>query len=187
MGYNSTCYVFPTPVKIKAWLIYLFTLDLQVTLWDTGGLERYDSMTANYYRYCHAVLLVYDLSAEETLFFLADWFKEAKANSRWPQRIIFSLWGNKSDVSPDEQSVKEESVSAFLKQYNIPESLNFRVSAKSGDSVVEAFQKVVETVHDDFSTQSLLDLSTDRDLALLNPSIGSRSGLPPKRLKCCGR
>ena len=158
-----------------------------MTLWDTGGLERYDSMTANYYRYCHAVLLVYDLNAEETLFFLADWFKEAKANSRWPQRVVFSLWGNKSDdVTPDEQSAKEPSIEAFLKQYNIPESLSFRVSAKSGDNVVEAFEKVIETVHEDFSTQSLLDLSFDhRDTAVLNQSLGSQSGLPPKRRICC--
>ena len=159
---------------------------LQVTLWDTGGLERYDSMTANYYRYCHAVLLVYDLHAEETLFFLADWFKEAKANSRWPQRVVFSLWGNKSDVTSDEQSPKEPAIAAFLKQYNIPESLSFKVSAKTGENVTEAFEKVVQTVHDDFSTLSLLDHSFDhRDTAILNQSAGWQSGLPPKRRRCC--
>ena len=137
-------------------------------------------MTANYYRFCHAVILVYDLEAEETLYCLKDWIQEAKAGSRWPERVVFSLWGNKSDS--DDQLAPQQATDAFLTEHGISQSLNFKVSAKTGSSVEDAFQKVMEIVDDRFSTVDF-DLSGDvRDTAWLNFSVDSYGS--PRKKKC---
>lgn len=156
----------------------------QVTLWDTGGLERYDSITANYYRYCQAVILVYDLDAEETLYCLRDWLSEARQNNRYPDKIVFSLWGNKSDL--DEQSTKQDAVKAFLLEYGIPDSLHFKVSAKTDENVTEAFLKVIQTVDDRFDSVDPTDMLGEyRDTENLTSSTDSEFGPPQKGKKCC--
>ena len=137
-------------------------------------------MTANYYRFCHAVILVYDLDDEGSLFSLTDWIKEAKRNCRWQDKMTFAVWGNKSDLS--EQSTRQEAIDAFTREYKIPDSLSFKMSAKTGENVQEAFQKVVEAVDDKFSKLDLMDVSLDaRDTALLTFSI---DGSPRKRKRC---
>ncbi len=142
-------------------------------------------MTANYYRYCHAVILVYDMEAEDSLFCLKDWIIAAQTNSRWPDKLIFSLWGNKCDS--DDRGTSEEGLEAFLTEYNISKSLDFRVTAKQGASVEKAFQKVVETVDDSFSTVERDTTADHRDTAWLNFSFDAKHAQSPRyaQRKCC--
>ena len=141
-------------------------------------------MTSNYYRYCQAVILVYDLDAEETLYCLRDWLNEARRNSRWPEKIVFSVWGNKSDL--DEQSTKQEAVKAFIQEYNIPDSLNFKVSAKTNENVDEALLTIIKAIDDNFSSLDPLEASqgstdTQRLTLSADPSVRRRH----KKRKCC--
>lgn len=141
-------------------------------------------MTSNYYRYCQAVILVYDLDAEETLYCLRDWLNEARRNSRWPEKIVFSVWGNKSDL--DEQSTKQEAVKAFIQEYNIPDSLNFKVSAKTNENVDEALLTVIKAIDYNFSSLDPLEASqgstdTQRLTLSADPSVRRRH----KKRKCC--
>ena len=134
---------------------------MQVNLWDTGGLERYDSMTANYYRNVHAVILVYDLTAEDTLFDLSESVKEVSMSSRWSDRLVFALWGNKCDV--EGYSTRDEAVLAFMTTHNISMELSAKVSASLGDTVERAFQTLIEHVEKKFS---LAELESDNRLTL---------------------
>ena len=130
------------------------------------------------------MILVYDLDAEETLYCLRDWLNEARENNRYPDKIVFSLWGNKSDL--DEQSTKQDAVEAFLTEYNIPNSLNFKVSAKNNEKVKEAFLKVVQTVDERFDSIATFDILEDcRDTEQLTSSIDSGFGPPQGKKKCC--
>ena len=134
---------------------------MQVNLWDTGGLERYDSLTANYYRHAHAVILVYDLTEENTLFDLTECVQEASKNSRWSDCLVFALWGNKCDV--EEYNTRDEAVLAFMTTNNISMELSAKVSASIGDTVTRAFQTLIEHVDKKFSRASLVDLNSDGD------------------------
>lgn len=122
---------------------------MQVNLWDTGGQERYDSMTANYYRHAHAVILVYDLEAEDTLYNLSDWINEARKNSRWNDRLIFALWGNKADSG--KCNARNEAISAFMSTHGIPVELSAKVSTNINNSVEKAFQSLIELVDKKFN------------------------------------
>lgn len=127
---------------------------------------------------------MYDLDAEETLYCLRDWLNEARRNSRWPEKIVFSVWGNKSDL--DEQSTKQEAVKAFIQEYNIPDSLNFKVSAKTNENVDEALLTVIKAIDDNFSSLDPLEASqgstdTQRLTLSADPSVRRRH----KKRKCC--
>ena len=110
-------------------------------------MERYHSMTANYFRFCHGVILVYDAKPDciHTLFVLRDWVNEARKNNFLGEGMTVSLWANKVDELPQDYSRPEEVV-AFMGEYNIPESLYFCVSAKTGVNVMDSFHALIDHV-----------------------------------------
>lgn len=148
-------------------------------LWDTGGLERYDSMTANYYRNAHAVILVYDTTDEDSLYRLNEWVAEARRNSRWSDRLAIALWGNKCDVK--DRKVKDETIAAFLDKHVIDTELEFKVSSKQAGTIEKAMQRLTEYVDERFLGNGQ-DI-TNRDISLLTDE-GQRS---TKRWWCCNR
>ena len=112
-------------------------------LWDTGGLERYDSMTANYYRNAHAVILVYDMTDEDSLIRLNEWVAEARRNSRWPERLVIALWGNKCDLKGTIR-VKEETVAAFMDKHGIDTKLEAKISSRKQGFIEKAMKVLTE-------------------------------------------
>lgn len=104
-------------------------------------------MTANYFRFCHSVMLVYDARPDciNTLFVLRDWVNDARTNNFLGEGMTLSLWANKSDQLAQDYSRPEEVV-AFMGEYNIPESLYFPVSAKTGLNVMESFHALIEHI-----------------------------------------
>ena len=151
---------------------------LQVTLWDTGGQERYDSMTANYYRSAHAVILVYALDEEGTLYSLNEWVGEAKAVNRLGDRLVLAAWGTKSDLPSYQLTVKEDAVDALLELYHIPNHLSCKVNVFDG-SVDEAMLSLVEHVHKQFSGTSTSSDHT-RDLSEIISDTSTKNKRP-----CC--
>lgn len=71
-----------------------------LTAQDTAGQERFRTLTSSYYRGCHGVILVYDITARDTFDSLSSWIAELDTfagtgpNSRSVVRIIV---GNKTD------------------------------------------------------------------------------------------
>ena len=142
----------------------------QITLWDTGGLERYTAMTSNYFRYCHALLLVYDLEQEESLYCLKEWVAEAHQHA-YCKQLLLALWGNKNE---SQQAMDQQvATRAFSAEYNIPRTLQARVSARSGEGVKESFETLVRTVHEQLNGEKL---HPGRNLDPLYDSGGRRGG-----------
>ena len=150
---------------------------MQVMLWDTGGLERYDSMTANYYRNAHAVILVYDMTDEDSLIRLNEWVAEARRNSRWAERLVIALWGNKCDLK-NSITVKDDTVAAFMDKHAIDSKLEAKVSSKKQGSIEEAMRVLVKHVDARFLGNG--HDSSNRDISLLTDDGRTKNG-------CCGR
>lgn len=128
----------------------LFLNCLQVVLWDTGGLERYDSMTANYYRNAHAVLLVYDLGDPDTLYSLNEWVDEAKKNNRWSDRLVFAMLGN-DRRQRGEYTIEDEAIEAFGSKHGIDPRVNCKVSVHDNNNVQRVFKSIIKFVDDKFT------------------------------------
>ena len=142
---------------------------VQVSLWDTGGLEKYTAMTANYFRNCQAVILVYSLEEEDSLFVLRDWLSEARSLNS--DQVVPALWGNKSESHS--VCLTEEVASAFSRENGIPAELVAQVSAQTGAGVKEAFERLVETVHSQFAGVEQEKIRTLEPL--IDPQLGQKS------------
>jgi small GTP-binding protein len=132
-----------------AYSVTLNGKDFKISLWDTGGLERYHSeMTGSYFNYCQVVILVYDASSDDltSLFSLKDWILQAKSSSIYASELVFSLWASKC---ADQSSPISEPVQNFLRTHSIPETLYFRVTEEC--NIVDTFHKLIYQVYEDSS------------------------------------
>ena len=132
-------------------------------------------MTANYYRNAHAVILVYDTTDEDSLYRLNEWVGEARRNSRWADRLVITLWGNKCDVK--ERKVKGETIEAFMDKHNIDPSLEFKVSSREKGPVDQAMKRLIEHVDECFLGNGD---GTCRDISILTEDGRSNTR------QCCG-
>lgn len=154
-----------------------------MTLWDTGGQERHNSLTANYYRDAHAVVLVYALDEENTLYALSEWVGEATEMNRQGDRLVLALWGTKADLPSSQKTVKQEAVEAFRNSYNIPDKLNCTVSLFD-DSLGEAMFALMEHMDCQLNAKCTSDPEV-RDLNTFtsNPSTSDNTS---RWKRCCG-
>ena len=90
-------------------------------LWDTAGEERMKTMTYSYYRGCHVILVVFDVTERKSFQNVTTWVecidKFAKSN------VLRILVGNKTDLEDKRIISKEEGKSLAeqngLKYYEI--------------------------------------------------------------------
>ena len=114
---------------------------INLQIWDTAGSEKYHSVGASFYRNCETCILVFDLTNKDSFKNVENWRKEFLSNLNPPEgdKYPFVLLGNKSDMIEDIKITEEEIKEYCLQNYNMP---YYTVSAKNGDKVEEAFEKV---------------------------------------------
>ena len=85
-----------------------------LTIWDTAGEEHFRTLTSSYYKGCHGVLLVYDVTRRESFDGLQAWLDEVGFYASSP-RIAKVLVGNKLDeawLDHDEEGAAGTAVAA---------------------------------------------------------------------------
>lgn len=88
--------------KIKSILIDESKVKLQI--WDTAGQERFRTITTAYYRGAMGILLVYDVSDENSFTNVRNWMRQIDQNAA--ENVNRVLIGNKSDVDSDNSSIR---------------------------------------------------------------------------------
>ena len=88
--------------------------EIDIQIWDTAGLDKFDSLTKSYYHIADVIIIVYDLSKPETYDSIFDkWIPQVSMKNENAHLIIV---GNKSDKSddfyPNSQDTKHFRVSA---------------------------------------------------------------------------
>ena len=107
-------------------------------IWDTAGEDRMKTMTYAYYRGCHVVLIVYDVTSKKSFENVTTWVecvdKFAKSN------VLRILVGNKTDLEDNRVISKEEG-----KKLAEENGLKFyEISAKTMNGLVEMFEYVAK-------------------------------------------
>ncbi|ETV69949.1 hypothetical protein H257_14537 [Aphanomyces astaci] len=119
---------------------------IKAQIWDTAGQERYRAITSSHYRRAAGALIVYDVTSR-TSFDNAQghWLKELRNSADTNSTLLSCLMlvGNKVDLDPAEVT-SDDHESAVLAADGI---LDIRASAKTGQNVVEAFEKLVIEVY----------------------------------------
>ena len=108
-------------------------LDIKVKIWDTGGQERFRSLSINYIRNCLGLLMVYSVDNIESFKNIEMWLKEVSEKCDQKYKIPLVLIGNKCDL---EENVSEIEGRKLAEKYDMK---FFLCSAKENINVQEAF------------------------------------------------
>eukprot|EP01103_Thecamoeba_quadrilineata_P009452 TRINITY_DN19212_c0_g1_i1.p1 TRINITY_DN19212_c0_g1~~TRINITY_DN19212_c0_g1_i1.p1 ORF type:complete len:201 (+),score=24.61 TRINITY_DN19212_c0_g1_i1:57-659(+) len=106
---------------------------IKLQIWDTSGQERFRSITSSYYRGALGVIVVYDVTNQETFDNVKVWFQEIEKSVN--PNVSKLLIGNKCDLDA-ERAVSEADAREYAKSTQIP---FMETSAKTAANVEQAF------------------------------------------------
>ncbi|KAF9606429.1 hypothetical protein IFM89_025118 [Coptis chinensis] len=109
-------------------------------LWDTAGQERFRMITSSYYRGAHDIIVVYDVTDQESFNNVKQWLNEI--NRYASENVNKLLVGNKCDLI-DKKVVSYETGKAFADEIGIP---FMETSAKSSTNVEQAFMAMAAEI-----------------------------------------
>ncbi|KAH3778465.1 hypothetical protein DPMN_179924 [Dreissena polymorpha] len=118
-------------------------LYFQLTLWDTGGMERMSFIGQSYYRGAHAALLCYSMTNKETFAILSQYILDIVMNAEGAK--IF-LCGNFADCESSDR-VNETDIENFTRECGNVLSGSYQVSCKDRTGVTEMFTDMARVLH----------------------------------------
>eukprot|EP00055_Hartaetosiga_balthica_P000571 m.136937 g.136937 ORF g.136937 m.136937 type:complete len:198 (-) comp11076_c0_seq1:81-674(-) len=127
-------------VDFKKKSLSLSGTELQLTVWDTAGQDRFKTLTASYYRGAQGIILVYDVTRRKTFEHITTWLNEA--NVYCDENAIKMLIANKID---EPRQVSTEEGRELARENNM---LFIECSAKTKVGVQQAFEELAQQVLD---------------------------------------
>ena len=145
--------------------------------WDTAGQERFRTITSSYYRGAHGIIVVYDVTDQESFNNVKQWLNEIDryANENVNKLLVrgdalclalllhaASCWqvfssstqvGNKSDLT-SKKVVDYATAKAFADEIGIP---FLETSAKNATNVGEAFMTMAAEIKKRMASQPALN------------------------------
>ncbi len=108
---------------------------ISLDIWDTAGQERFRSLTPMYLRGSKAVIIVFDITNNDSFQVAMSWFEEVKATIPKSLKILI---GNKIDLK-DKRVISEEQASLYSHKNNI---VYMETSALENINIKEVFGSV---------------------------------------------
>lgn len=142
---------------------------MKLQIWDTAGQERFRTITSAYYRGADGIIMVYDVTNQESFNHVADWLTEV--NRYASEGTCKLLVGNKSD-RPD-RAVSAEEAREYAEKLNIP---FLETSAKNADNVEKAFLTMA---------QELIKIRAARGGGSGSNAVKLKAPKKAKGKKCC--
>ena len=107
-------------------------------IWDTAGEDRMKTMTYSYYRGCHVILIVYDVTNQKSFENVTTWVecvdKFAKSN------VLRILVGNKTDLE-DQRVISKEDGKKLADENGLK---FYEISAKAVTGLCEMFEDIAK-------------------------------------------
>ncbi|KAL0234992.1 hypothetical protein GEMRC1_001574 [Eukaryota sp. GEM-RC1] len=135
---------------------------ITLRLFDTGGQERFRSITLSSFRQAQAVIFVFDVTNRSSFESMSSWIQEAQ--SHCPENFQALIVGNKTDLTA-QRVISTTQAEEFAVLKKMP---YFDTSAKLNDSVVEVF----ETIADLCVSAQVESCDSDETLNLLQRRSG---------------
>lgn len=109
-------------------------------IWDTAGLERFQSLGVAFYRGADACVLVYDVTLAKSFDNLEGWKDEFlfQGSPSDPDHFPFLVLGNKTDIDP--RAVPTKKAETWCKSKG--NMAYFETSAKENTNVEQAFLEI---------------------------------------------
>lgn len=114
---------------------------VKLQLWDTAGQDRFRNIVASYYRGAQGIIVMYDITNEESFKNLERWVKEIE--TYLPGSVPKLLVGNKSDLS-SERTVPKENAEELAEKLGMSYT---ETSAKTSEGIKEAFYQIARDIY----------------------------------------
>ncbi|KAL3159544.1 hypothetical protein ABBQ38_009960 [Trebouxia sp. C0009 RCD-2024] len=119
--------------------------------WDTAGQERFRTITSSYYRGAHGIIVVYDVTDQESFNNVKQWLNEIDRYAN--ENVNKLLVGNKSDLTT-KKVVDYQTAKAFADEIGIP---FLETSAKNATNVEQAFMTMAGEIKNRMASQPVVN------------------------------
>ena len=114
---------------------------VKLHIWDTGGADRFRSMTHMYYKEAVGAIFVFDLTNHKSFDVMKYWMEDLEAHED-SKRIVLALSGNKCDIPTESKQLIQKA-----KEYANTNNMFFKItSAATGEGVQELFKELIEAI-----------------------------------------
>ncbi|CAH3110772.1 unnamed protein product [Porites lobata] len=148
--------------------LYIQGRNLSLAIWDTAGAERYQAMSAMYYRSARAAILCFDLTDSSSFDKAKYWVGQLK--SAEPDCKIY-LCGTKLDLIEEARQPREVQSKAITNYGREIGGDVFETSSKRGYNVDKVFEKIAE----DFMKNNKMQASGPKGDLQLERSTAKKS------------
>jgi len=142
-------YISTIGVDFKIRTIELEGKTIKLQIWDTAGQERFRTITSSYYRGAHGIIIVYDVTDNESFNNVKQWLSEIERYAC--EGVTKLLVGNKNDLT-GKKVVAAETAKAFAEKTNIQ---FLETSAKNATNVETAFLTMAQEIKRSSAKQPL--------------------------------
>ena len=114
---------------------------IRVNVWDTAGQERYKALTKGFFRNAQGIMVVFDVTNQETFENVKFWIESIKTNiGSEIEKTPIIIIGNKID---SEREFEKDVAVKFCKEANYP---YYETSAKTGENIDSTIIDLVKLV-----------------------------------------
>lgn len=143
----------------------------KLLIWDTAGQERFRTITSSYYRGAHGIIVVYDVTDNESFNNVKQWLHEIDRYAC--ENVNKLLVGNKSDLT-SKRVVSTEQGKEFADSLGIE---FLETSAKTSTNVEQAFLTMASQIKARMKTQpSAAAGGPNKAVSLKSQQINKSSG-----------
>ena len=114
--------------------------------WDTAGQERFRTITSSYYRGAHGIIVVYDVTVQESFNNVKQWLHEIDRYAC--ENVNKLLVGNKSDLT-SKRVVSFDAAKEFADNLGIE---FLETSAKNSTNVEQAFMTMAAQIKNRYAS-----------------------------------
>jgi small GTP-binding protein len=126
---------------------------IKLQIWDTAGQERFRSITNAYYKGCHGVVLVFDVTDVNSFLRVKYWLNEVRTYGSEGVPVV--LVGNKTDLK---RAVTVEEAKELADKHKMQ---YIEVSAKNNANVDKVFDTLVGEISQKFIPAEKVDNKVD--------------------------
>lgn len=142
-------YISTIGVDFKIRTIELDGKTIKLQIWDTAGQERFRTITSSYYRGAHGIIVVYDITDQDTFHNVKQWLQEIDRYAS--ENVNKLLVGNKCDLTA-KRVVEHQTAKEYADSLGIP---FLETSAKSATNVEQAFMTMAAEIKNRVGPQQM--------------------------------
>ena len=128
-------------IDYRTKMVKVMGKEIKLKIWDTAGQERYHHITNQIYKGAHGIMLVFDVTDDNSFDKIKDWMEQINSNMS-KDEISIILIGNKCDLQ-DERVIDEQKAKIKAEELGVK---YYETSALNGTGINEAFEGLVKLI-----------------------------------------